>query len=64
MLLGNDVSENLALKFPSEGRAMSLTPLPPPPLPPGKSASGVFLALPAMSGPLPTELKFKDNTGS
>ena len=27
---GNDVSENLAPKFPSEGEAISLTPLPPP----------------------------------
>ena len=41
---------------------MSLTPL--LPSHPGKCASGTFLALPAMSGPLPTELKFRENAAS
>ena len=44
---------------------MSLTPLPPPPPPPqGKCASGTFLALLVMSGPLPAELKFRENAAS
>ena len=38
----NDVSENLAPKFPSKGGAMSYTPLPPPPLPPRKCTSGAY----------------------
>ena len=42
---------------------MSLTPLPPSPSP-GKCASGTFLALPAMSGPLAAELKFRENAAS
>ena len=44
---------------------MSLTSLPPPPclpFPLGKFASGAFFALPAMNGPSPAELKFKENT--
>ena len=42
---------------------MSLTPLPPSP-PPGKCISGAyFFALPAMNGPLPAEIKFRENTG-
>ena len=41
---------------------MSLTP--PPASPPGKCASGTFFALPAMSGPLPAELKFRENVAS
>ena len=62
--------ENLAPKFPCDGRVMSLTSLPPPspppclPFPLGKFASGAFFALPAMNGPSPAELKFKENTGS
>ena len=43
---------------------MFLTPLPPPPPPPEKCASGTFLALPTMSGPLPAELKFRENAAS
>ena len=44
---------------------MPLTPLPttPPPLPPGKCTSGAYFALPAMSGPLPAEQTFRENTG-
>ena len=42
---------------------MSLNPLPPPPLPPGKCASDAyFFSLLAMNGPLPAELKFRENT--
>ena len=46
---------------------MSLTSLPPPsppppPISPRKVASGAFFALPAMNGPSPAELKFKENT--
>ena len=44
---------------------MSLTSLPPPPclpFPLGKFASGAFFVLPAMNGPSPAELKFKENT--
>ena len=41
---------------------MSLTSLPPPPqFALGKCASGTFFALLAMNGPLPAELKFKEN---
>ena len=44
---------------------MSLTslPTPHPPIPLRKCASGAFFALLAMNGPLPAELKFKENTG-
>ena len=35
---------------------MSLTPLPPP------GEKYIFFALPSMNGPLPAELKFKENT--
>ena len=55
-------SENLAPKFHSEVEAISLTPL--PPSHPGKCTTGTFLALPVMSGPLPTELKFRENAAS
>ena len=48
-------------RFPSKGRAMFLTPL--SPLPPGKCTSGTYSALPAMNGPFPAELKFRENTG-
>ena len=43
---------------------MSLTSLTTPtlPFPLRKCASGAFFALPAMNGPLPAELKFKENT--
>jgi len=53
---GNDVSENLAPKYPSERRTMSLFPLPPRwggRGVVGVVASGTFLALPAMNGLLP-----------
>ena len=40
---------------------MFLTPL--SPLPPGKCTSGTYSALPAMNGPFPAELKFRENTG-
>ena len=46
---------------------MSITPLPPSPLPLPflrKVCAGTFLALPAMSGPLPAELKFRENAAS
>ena len=40
---------------------MSLTPPPPPP--PGKLCLWcIFFAFPAMNGPLPAELKFRENT--
>ena len=40
---------------------MPLSPLPPPP-PQESVVYGAFLALLAMNGSLPTELKFKENT--
>ena len=52
-----DVSENLAPKFHSEVKAMSLTPLPPPPR--KVCLWLIFFALLATNGPLPAELKFK-----
>ena len=45
-------------KVPSEGGSMSLTPLPPPP----PEEKYIFFALPSMNGPLPAELKFRENT--
>ena len=50
----------LAPKFHSEVEAMSLTPLPPPPR--ESSPLAQFWALPAMNGPLPAELKFREIT--
>ena len=47
----------------SKGRAMSLTSITTPPYP-RKVRLWVFLVLPAMNGPLPAELKFKENTVS
>ena len=47
---------------------MSLTPLPPSPTPspppPQRKVHlwGIYFALPAMTGPLPAGLKFKENT--
>ena len=37
---------------------MSLTPLPPP------GEKYIFFALPSMNGPLPAELKFRENTAN
>ena len=56
----NDVSENLTPKFPSKGGAMSHTPLPPAPR--KVHLWCTFFALSAMNGPLPAELKFRENT--
>ena len=39
---------------------MSLTPL--SPLPPRLLEKYIFFALPSMNGPLPAELKFRENT--
>ena len=39
---------------------MSLTP--PSPLPPPLLEKYVFFALPSLNGPLPAELKFRENT--
>ena len=41
---------------------MSLTPLPPPPR--EVRLWLIFFALPAMNGPLPAELKFRENTAN
>ena len=41
---------------------MSLTQLPPPP-PPPLLEKYIFFALPSIYGPLPAELKFRENTG-
>ena len=41
---------------------MSLTPLPPLPLPPPLLEKYIFVALPSMNGLLPAELKFRENT--
>ena len=41
---------------------MSLTPLPPLPPPPHLLEKYIFFALPSMNGPLPAELKFRENT--
>ena len=40
---------------------MSLTPLPPLP-PPPLLEKYIFFALPSINGPLPAELKFRENT--
>jgi len=55
----NDISENIAPKFPSEGRAMSLTSLHLTPRPRKVCFWGIFSALPVMMDPLPTELNFQ-----
>ena len=39
---------------------MSLNPLPPPPR--KVHFCGIYFALPAMNGPLPAKLKFRENT--
>ena len=56
-----DVSENLAPEFPNKGGAKSPTPL--PPCPQESAPLCIFFALLAMNGPLPAELKFRENTG-
>ena len=56
------VAENVAPRFHSEVEAISLTPLPPSPQ---ESALWcIFFALLAKNGPLPAELKFRENTVS
>ena len=57
------MSENLAPKFPSKSRAIFCTPLA---ACPQKRAPlwCVFFALMAVNGPLPAELKFRENTAS
>ena len=56
---------NLAPKFPREGTAMSLTPVPLPlPLCQESAPLGHFYWLRAMNAPLPAELKFGENTGT
>ena len=54
--------ENLAPKCPSEDGSMSLSPL--SPASPRKVCSlwHIFFVLLAMNGPLPAELKFRENT--
>lgn len=68
------MSENLAVKFPSDSGTMSLPPLPPflplppfsPPfLPPPKESAlsgAYFFALLAMYGPFVAKLKFRETT--
>ena len=49
-------------KFTSEGRSMSLTPQQPP----SPLEKSIYFSpyRPRMHGPLPAELKFRENTGS
>ena len=56
--------EVLAPKFPSECGAMSLTLLSSFSSPPPRKLRlwRIFFALPAMNGPLPAELKFRENS--
>ena len=55
--IGLKIWESLTPKLPSKGGSISLTPLHPP-RPPRK----VYITLPSVNGPLPAELKFRDNT--
>ena len=56
------VSGNLVPKFHSEIVALSLSPLPPPPPQESVPLAHFFFVLLAMNGPLPAELKFRENT--